>query len=409
VGKAPSLVLLMVTRTKPPATTPPISQQVSGTYPGAPIWTINTPPVSYQTGSVTYTDRPKAVDWRDLIRKGENATTRAVAFKRSWNGDYSYLLARHKITGQYLGQIGYDNSAHTLTSGHYNEAWQLAVGDAIKSAKATQHEFDAGAFMAELRETIGFLLSPIRSIRQQSVRYHRRIANKSLWRESPASKLSRLSDYWLSYRFGVYPLYKDIDSAMLELANKSVGQPPTLPFRGKGVWVTATDAVTSGASNSVWQYYRDVITEKKTNVVIRGRVRLVIDTQIIYPPGLIRVFEDFVPSLYEGMPWSWAIDYFTNIGDILTGLTYCSCNITWANYTARTKMSIKEHAKFTENNPGYYFISSKGRNTVTTYTAWERDTTNVDQLVPRLVLKTPADSVIKMANLTAVMFQRFGK
>jgi hypothetical protein len=395
----------MVTRTKPDATTLPYDIRASGTQL---TWSIFQGPITFKTGSVTYTDRTKGVDWRKLIKEGQDATTKASGFVRTYNGDQTYLLAKHKVTGVYTGQKALDNTGFTGSTGHYNQAWELAIGDAISNAKAVQHEFNAGSFLAELRETIMFLVAPLSGIRRQSLRYMTRIKGRHLWREPPKSKLRRLSDLWLSYRFGVLPLLSDIDSAMLELANKTVGQPPTLPFRGRGKWETCTESVTSGANLSIWSYYRDLITYSTTDVTIRGRVRLKLPTQIIYPPGLIRTFEDFVPSLYEAVPFSWAIDYFTNLGDILNCLGYCSANIVWSNWTARSFLKRVENLTYKELQPSSYdYYSSKGRNSVVSYRLWDRDTIDPSYLVPHLVYKLPIESPIKMCNLLAVTFQKF--
>jgi hypothetical protein len=39
----------------------------------------------------------------------------------------------------------------------------------------------------------------------------------------------------------------------------------------------------------------------------------------------------FVPTLWELIPYSWAIDYFTNIGDIVYGASYGGCDVMWAS------------------------------------------------------------------------------
>jgi hypothetical protein len=394
----------MVTKTKPNSTTPPQKMLAGGTTLS---WSTTIGPLSFATGSVTYTDRTKGVDWRKMIKEGHDATTQAQGFKRTFNGDRTYLLAKSNLTGEYTGAQDLLNVGLSSTAPHHSQAYQLAIGDAIQSAKAVQHEFNAGSFLAELRETIGFLVAPLKSVRRRSMQYHRRIKDLPIWRETKKSKLSRLSDYWLSYRFGVLPLLSDIDSAMLELATKNFGQPPTLPFRGKGYWATASSVSTSGAYLSIWRFTREEITAIKTNVTIRGNVRLQLPTQVIYPPSLVRVFEDFVPSLYEAIPWSWAFDYFTNIGDILNCLTYCEANITWANSTKLTRLEIREDLRYSEIHPSYTYFSSKGRNSEIHYRLWNRDSVLPASLVPRMVYRLPVESPIKLANLAAVTFQKF--
>jgi hypothetical protein len=43
--------------------------------------------------------------------------------------------------------------------------------------------------------------------------------------------------------------------------------------------------------------------------------------------------EAFVPTLWELAPWSFLVDYFVNIGDILSGWSYGRTNLGWSNTT----------------------------------------------------------------------------
>jgi hypothetical protein len=49
--------------------------------------------------------------------------------------------------------------------------------------------------------------------------------------------------------------------------------------------------------------------------------------------------EDWVPTLYNVMPWSWMIDYFTNIGDIVDGICWRRSQLAWAQYTIITRQT----------------------------------------------------------------------
>jgi hypothetical protein len=60
----------------------------------------------------------------------------------------------------------------------------------------------------------------------------------------------------------------------------------------------------------------------------------------------------FFPTLWELVPYSWAIDYFTNIGDLIYGASYGGCDVLWAStgtkrfsrYNAKTGVKLNSPA-----------------------------------------------------------------
>jgi hypothetical protein len=403
---------MMVTRTKPTSKTPIISRIASGS---GPTWSTAVGPQDLELGSVSYTDRDPKVDWRRVIKEGNDATTAAVGWSRSWRAESTFLLAWRDNFGttDYTGQQAYDNTSLAYSVTHIDAARQLAIGDFISNCKSVQHAFGAGQFLGELRETVKFLASPIRSLRRFATDYHRRTKNLPTWVGSRKSKLARLSEYWLAYRFGALPLIGDIDSAMHELADTVVGRKPTQPVRGKGVAMSATNDVTSGNNLSIWNYNREVVSKVVSRAIIRGKVRLELPSQLFGTDAkgastLFRITEDFIPTLYEIMPWSWAVDYFTNLGDVLNCLTYCSGNVVWSNQTLITAGERSERLSYKSvDHPSWHFIASKGRTTTTSYRLWNRDSVPAASLVPLLVFKLPTGHTIQEANLTAALFQKF--
>jgi hypothetical protein len=396
----------MVTKTRP-FTTTVYPENMRTNLDGS--WFVQSPPLSFAQGSTTYEDRARGTDWKALIKSGQDATTQGTGFSTKWDGTQSHLLARNQSNGQYDGQMAVDTTAvNGLPASHFDKARQLAIADFIGNAKAAQHEFNAGEFLGEIAETLRFVGSPLTSFHRYSKNYLRRMQDKAVWVGTKRTKRARLASAWLGYRFGALPLLGDIDSAMEELAKFMVGKPPTIPVRGKGLDGQSTNDVTSGGNLGKWNYLRNVKVDASTQTTIRGRVSTTIPTQIIWTPGTVRVFEEFIPTLWEIMPWSWAIDYFTNVGDLISCITYLDCNLTWVNQTQRSQRVTKEILTYSPNGAlGWTILDSQGRRTTTTKTLWNRDKVAPSSLVPKLVLKTPFGKPLKMANLTAALFQTF--
>jgi hypothetical protein len=400
----------MATKTFPPTTTV-FPRQLYQNSDGS--WSTVGPPTPYLPGLVTYEDRAKEVDWRALIRNGNDATTEAHGLRRIWKGSQTDLLARHVASGSLSGRRVIEDSGLSMAPPvHSDYARQLAIGDFIGKCKETQHAFGAGEFLGELKETIRFLGNPLTAFRRYTSNYYRRMQGRATWVGTRQSKRKRIASAWLAYRFGVMPILSDLDSAMLELAQLTVGRPPSLPVRGKSFESSATvqqSVSTYWDLESTW----DRCETTRSVTTIRGRVDLNMPTQVIWTPGTIRVFEEFIPTLWECMPWSWAFDYFSNIGDIISALTYLETNVLWANMTQRSEKVHESKLSFKLVNQapwaGWVLISSQGCDATTSLTVWDRTRISPASLVPSLVFKTPFGKPLKMANLIAALTLRFKK
>lgn len=123
-------------------------------------------------------------------------------------------------------------------------------------------------------------------------------------------------------------------------------------------------------------------------------------------------FENFIPAVWEVLPWSWLADYFLNIGDIIqAGVTNTSA-VTWIN---RTEVQLTHDLDTSTVNPklttarldasgfngsGYGSLGSfETRRTTMTRTI------PASLGMPPLVVSYP-DTLGKLANMAAVLVQQ---
>jgi hypothetical protein len=103
----------------------------------------------------------------------------------------------------------------------------------------------------------------------------------------------------------------------------------------------ATTSQTSGVVTSgSYIVYRSVV-KKRTDVSCQYRCGMEVSTMADFSSTtrlretLGFTLENFVPALWEVLPWSWVADYFSNAGAILEAMTTDTSNVKWIIRTVR--------------------------------------------------------------------------
>lgn len=394
----------MATKTKPNLVTGQPGYSIS--FPTG-AWIPSGSPVSYSPGSVTFQDRPANVDWRKLIKEGKSATTTASGQSCKWSSSEEVCRALNRGTPTWRGLRRISTAYLNLTaSPHLSDARNLALGKFIQNCRRTQHAFGAGQFLGELSQTVRFLRSPLEGYRELTASYLRR-QRGIIQNSKPKSVTQRLAGTWLGYKFGLMPLLGDIDSGMQELAETIVGKPRTAAVFAKASAETSSSTVSSSNGYAIaFNQFRQLNDVKTTTCYIRGGVNIYVDG----PPyaGLNkRVIEDFIPTLYEIYPWSWALDYFTNVGSIISALSYARSNIRWACRSQVTIREITESTTIVGADPvSWIYYDTKGLTGKYRYKLWNRDDISSSAFVPELVFTTPFQSLSRSMNLIAALLTR---
>lgn len=303
-------------------------------------------------------DKP---NYKSLISQGSDATNDLLVTNQTVHYKPGKLTAlwvdsryRPDRTGKMISTTIFDNwspASHEETPGALFEssvANRALIGIIKKIRKHETSDFSGPTFAGELRETIAMIRSPLKSLRTKTGLFtdlHMRIlrdkqAKGKKFKPDPWRKV--LSDTYLEWTFGAQPLISDIGAiADLYLEMKTqgfsnglkrlsyrfsdetstVGSPGYVPgWAGTGLTVP-TAQVTHARSS--WQYV------------------VWIDQSLIFNDGAVGFLSDaakfdlseIVPTAWELLPWSFLIDYFTNIGDVL-GCTFdYNRNVAFAKLT----------------------------------------------------------------------------
>jgi hypothetical protein len=229
---------------------------------------------------------------------------------------------------------------------------------------------------------------------------------------TPSGLLRSISSRWLEYVFGWKPFINDIDDGMRAIARLYVGRPPTVFVSAKSQSEeknpsTAQIQTIAGHTVSLMPIQRKTYGYK-----IYGQVS--ISNQGV--GSLAHEFgiklDEFVPTLYELIPFSFLADYFVNLGAVISAWSLNTSVIRWLNYgemrTSEVEISpalisyngptsppwiIKEH--YIEFGTPFKFVRfTKSRNGFPSYSG----------LVPSLQFQIPGLST-KWLNIAALALQ----
>lgn len=201
-----------------------------------------------------------------------------------------------------------------------------------------------GAFLGELPETIALFTSPVKAIFRKIMAYYRKVyryakrikSRRQTRAEKHKAVLEYIESAYLMLTFAILPLLGDVNTIAnaLVLYNQKVV---------RNFNVRLSRLYNHDNSSRLNGRY---ITTKVTKV--RGQVVACLSANATLPPatkgrlremlafdsrGLIR---DFVPTLWELIPFSFVIDYFSNIGAVVTSKFGDIPQVAWASTTIST-------------------------------------------------------------------------
>jgi len=316
----------------------------------------------YVTENYTQGERQKY--WYKKVARGSNATTNFVGGKQkisSSNGLHVYefeTTPTNHLYREYSGDILYTIGLPALpASSTIDQAENIAREKFYSEYRRQVTSFQGLTVMGELRESIRMFKSPARALRERIRRYHdNHIARAMrLSRKSIRSANSYLRGTWLEASFGWAPLISNISDAANAVEdqkyrlNRELIQIKTEGSVKEEVY--NPNAVNSGSGGIGFIY--GTRTEYKTFVTYRGAIRL--GEQSPYNSKYATWGFDpsqIIPTVWELIPYSFLIDYFTNVGKFIDAASLRRPELAWG---ARTegRIGIVQSVDFRSNNTYY--------------------------------------------------------
>lgn len=364
--------------------------------------TINHPQVlvvkSWNDTRETY-DSP---NWRWRISQGLNATGRLIGYRQQAGLTEGEGVIYRKVGPITSGNCKYideevfrgavfssDFSFANVANGSL--AYNQALSRFISKARSAQTTLQGGVAMGELRETVGLILQSATNLKRGIFNY---LTGAQKLRSVRRDRLAKaLADRWLEAQFGWRPLVSDIDDAMKQIATEREFVAAYKFIAADGTNSSFSDSNGGPNYGCVWKvrYIHSI------NYRLYGTVAVNIPGSQYRDIGMAP--DNWLPTIWELLPWSFLVDYFTNVGSFLSGYSFSRSTLRWYSRTYRsTKQKSTHSAYVTDPNttikvPGHTY-----------YEILEVDRAAQDPaFLPDIVLEiVPPRRITQLLNMTAL-------
>jgi hypothetical protein len=280
--------------------------------------------------------------WREIIKAGGNATTTfqgtidelqsdsseiSATFLWKPNNQPGRLYPRRYRSSEWTNIFTLAPIAHfsILTGDFFNKARDRAIKALYKEVYQAHHQLQGGVVLGELGKTARMLAGTAKNLKSGVLSYLGKAVGIRRGKGSGDSKRKAISNTYLEAVFGWQPLIhdcKDLAKTIGRLCHES----DRVRFRAYGQNAgQAAQTVAAHSFSHLWVNTNTVDTAQ-VEVVYRGFLRgpkyeagSPPAEQIVSMSGFD--LRSFLPTVWELIPYSFLVDYFTNIGDVLQALS----------------------------------------------------------------------------------------
>jgi len=351
-------------------------------------------------------------NYKDLIRKKVNATNRLTAEYNTVRLKTSYCSVMGK-TGSAEGKVYETTTANpspvkpvTVDETKLALALTTAATQLNKKILAEQQSFAGPQFLGELREAVKMVKHPAQTLSKQINDYHKQLKWKTAKFRDLKAKRKVIADSWLEACFGWAPLLSDIGS----IAESALQRCELNPIkRVTAIGEESADLVQiknrTGGIASIYYDYEERQTSKRT-VYLRAGVKAHVDRgntgieRVIDSSGLDN-WLNAVPTAWELLPFSFLVDYFTNVGDMINSAFTSTANVAWSNRTTVTENKRQTIGiRHTYTAASYTLLNNRNGHAVATTRLIERVPAPVP--IPGLRFELP-ESNFKLSIIAALL------
>jgi len=297
--------------------------------------------------------------WKAQIAAGVDATTpfTGVFMKREWApyGGYATTVFNDGINppvyqswsreGNLFGTYTYPSLAFDTDS--FTVAKNQALTEFDKRIRSKLKSFSGGTFLGEIVETVHQIRNPMQAMRKQLGRHldilagAKHVAGMN-FRRNPTriqsintTLLNTASSTWLETQFGLKPLFADVADLTLALKDKLEKKHGLVDVSARGQGETQRsiftfdDSAAPGIKAELHNIVRTVVRFYGSVYADFFGARLSDAEKYGLGPS------DFLPTVWELIPYSFLVDYFANIGDMVNSFSTVRNRVNRISYSYR--------------------------------------------------------------------------
>lgn len=304
----------------------------------------------------------------------------------------------------YDGQLG-------VPSG--SSASSQAATRFYKQVRKAIARFSAPVFAGEFEDTLRLGLNPFKTVSDLTLELHKSV--KLLKRRLPNGRklTKKLANLWLEYRLGVLPLLSDVQDYCTAYENSIHKIYRTYVCQGTGAW---RKIISNEDLPFRYWYSRPCtgyqIVDLDHRCKMKGAVWAGLQPSIsgARPRESTEAFglsiREFFPTVWELIPYSFAIDYFADVGSLLQAASYQNTRLEWCitdHKIERTSTKVVSVPTYSGVVNGYHTLSGYGSQVGT----WSKSrfirSVGATEHVTSINLRIP--SPLQVLNLSALLAQ----
>lgn len=300
--------------------------------------------------------------YKRAIANGSTATTSATGRLYS-GGSLAPFTAQMKATNGSKAAIRGSESTGVplvVNLGFWPAGVQTNVDNQARAQAYSRMRsgFNASTFLGEMAQTFAMIKSPAMGLRRGIDAYRRRADTLRNRYKKLGDYRRAVADLWLEYHFGWKPLISDVFNAS-EAYKRTAEKQTGTNFSGQ-----ASQTIRSSKRRTLAfaQVAEGTIVDEITSVYTcryKGSVRYRGSSSAM-EVHYGSTWPDFVPTAWELCPWSFLIDYFSNVGDLAN--SWATAQIVSTGWTCRTlheKVNVSSQGISVRSlSSGYRLISS---------------------------------------------------
>lgn len=298
----------------------------------------------------------KVEEYANKIRKREDASS---DFESEFFNHGSFPSSRtqvvavngtpNQITEVFTGVLNPITTVNHVV-GYTDEERAKAVAKLVERLRSERTVFNSIPFLGELPSTIKLIVNPLSALRTGLTKHFNLLKlNKERAKKVPFKDRRRvyedmITGTYLEWVFGAMPLYSDITGMLEVVKQMSEREFPASRQTTRSTFSNQVSTLNPAAgyvsSDPGWNLvYDGISTITQTELRVQYSVGIDI-TQSLNSSELDRLLnlsgfrlDEFVVGVYNAMPWTWLVDYFTSMGNFLSSVTLDTSNVRWINET----------------------------------------------------------------------------